>query len=117
MSDFKDIAALKLWMRGRHPKIRAHREEDEEWYNEGLDLLEAGRVGLAENKFQKLILSQPKHFDGYEGLAQVYVKTDRRNEARLLMDYALELAAVFIAEDSLSPETFERMQKFRQELS
>jgi hypothetical protein len=35
----------------------------------------------------------------------------------LLMDYALELAAVFIAEDSLSPETFERMQKFRQELS
>jgi len=69
----------------------------------GMNLLEMGRFGLAENKFQKLILSQPNHFDGYDGLARVYAKTGRLEEARILMDHALELASHFVDEGESGP--------------
>lgn len=82
-----------FWVRSRHPKIRPHMEDDLEWRNEGLALIEQGRFGLAGNKFQKLILSQPKHSDGYEGLARVYEKTGMYDEARMLMDHAIDLAS------------------------
>ncbi len=109
----EDIAAFRLRVRKRHPKIRAFEEDDAEWHAEGTGAFEAGRFGLAENKFQKLILSQPNHFDGYEGLARVYAKTGRLEEARMLMDHALELAAHFIKEGTMDHEPFEEMKAFR----
>ena len=111
-----DITAFRLWVRKRHPKIRAFEEEDSEWHDEGMDLLEMGRFGLAENRFKKLLLSQPDHFDGYEGLARVYAKTGRLEEARMLMDYALELASHFVAEGTMDRDPFEEMKVFRGEL-
>jgi hypothetical protein len=58
----ENIAAFRLGGRRRHPKIRAFEEDDSEWGNEGMNLIEMGRFGLAENKFQKLILSQSVYF-------------------------------------------------------
>ena len=113
----QNIAAFRLWVRKRHPKIRALEEDDSDWRDEGMNLLEMGRFGLAENKFQKLILSQPDHFDGYEGLARVYAKTERLEEARMLMDYALELALHFVDEGTMDREPFEEMKAFRAGLS
>ena len=113
----ENIAAFRLWVRKRHPKIRALEEDDLEWRDEGMNLLEMGRFGLAENKFQKLTLSQPNHFDGYEGLARVYAKTGRLEEARMLMDYALELALHFVDEGTMDREPFEEMKAFRAGLS
>ena len=82
-----------------------------------MELIEKGQFGLAENKFQKLMLSQPDHFDGYEGLARVYAKTGRMEKARMLMDYALELASRFVDEGTMDSEPFEEMKAFRAELS
>ena len=62
MTSPENIAAFRLWVRKRHPKIRAFEEDDLEWRDEGMNLLEMGRFGLAENKFQKLILSQSVYF-------------------------------------------------------
>jgi len=42
-------------------------------------------------------------FDGYEGLARVYAKTGRLEEARILMDHALELASHFVDEGESGP--------------
>jgi tetratricopeptide (TPR) repeat protein len=113
----EDIAAFRLRVRKRHPKIRAFEEDDSEWHAEGMDAIETGRFGLAENKFQKLILSQPNHFDGYEGLARVYAKTGRLEEARMLMDYALELALHYVDEGTMDREPFEEMKAIRAGLS
>ncbi len=52
--------------------IKPFEEDDLEWYDQGLELLEKKRCAKAEKKFKELIISQPEHFDGYEGLARAY---------------------------------------------
>ena len=60
-------------MRKELPNIRPFEEEDDlNWWNDGLDALEANQLQRAEKIFMKLALAQPEHFDGYYGLAQVY---------------------------------------------
>ena len=113
MNTHKDIAAFMFWVRGRHPKIRPHMEDDLEWWNEGLALIEQGRFGLAGNKFQKLILSQPKHSDGYEGLARVYEKTGMCAEARMLMDHAIALASASVEKGETDQDVLDAMKGHR----
>ena len=116
MKEFKDIETIRSWIKGRHPKIRRHQEDDLEWFNEGNALLRKGSFGLAENKFQKLVLSQPNHPDGYMGLAWVYAKTERLNEARILMDYALDLARMSVAQGEMDQGVVEWMMEERQSM-
>ncbi len=72
--------------------IKKHEEDDLEWWNEGLDLIEQGKLAEAENKFKMLIVSQPQHSDGFEGLAKVYTKMKRIKKARYFIDLAVERA-------------------------
>lgn len=112
----KDINAFIFWVKRRHPKIRPHMEDDLEWWNEGLDLIRSGRFGLAGNKFQKLMLSQPNHPDGYEGLAYVCVKTARIGEARILMDHAVTLTASLVAAGESDREMLDMRKEFQERL-
>jgi len=92
MQEFETIEDAVRFAKRRHPKIRAHREEDDRWFNLGLDALASGKTALAENFFLKLMLSQPEHSDGYTGLAQVCAKTRRFKSAILLMKHSVDLA-------------------------
>jgi hypothetical protein len=47
-------------MRQQFPAIRPFEEEDDiEWWNDGLDALDANRLDLAERIFKKLVLASP----------------------------------------------------------
>lgn len=70
--------------------IKTHDEDDLEWYNEGLVLLENKKYPEAETKFKMLVVSQPQHPDGYEGLAWVYAKMKRFKEAKYFIDLAVD---------------------------
>jgi hypothetical protein len=91
VKDFNSLQEAISYARKRHPKIRAHREEDFEWNNLGMKALQEGKTILAENFFCKLMLSQPQHADGYRGFADVCLQEGRKNGAVLLMEHALEL--------------------------
>jgi len=70
--------------------IRPYEEDDLEWWNEGLDLIDQGKLAEAEMKFKMLTVSQPDHSDGLEGLSKVYSKMNRIAEAKYFIDLAVE---------------------------
>ena len=71
--------------------------------------MEGGDYPLAEYKFEQLIVSQPDHFEGYEGLALAYQAEDRKSEAIILIDHAVKLAKIFLKIDGLDREAFNEM--------
>lgn len=84
--------------------IKPHREDDLEWWNEGLDLIKNGKFTEAEKKFKMLIVSQPQHSDGFEGLAKVYMKTKRIKEAKYFINIAIEKVKKSIKAGETDPE-------------
>lgn len=93
-----------------YPFIKAHEEDDEEWYNEGVDFLKDGSFSSAEVIFKRLCLSQPKHFDGFEGLACLYSQTGQHEKAIWFMEKAVELAKAFIKEGTIDRELIDDME-------
>lgn len=67
-------------------------EDDMEWWNEGLDLMDQGDLDKAEERFKMLVVSQPDNYDGYEGLALVYTKMNRLEQAFYFSALAVEKA-------------------------
>jgi len=99
------------------PKIRPYQEENDlQWWNDGLAALQANQLTRAEQVFKQLVLAQPQHFDGYYGLAQVYQRQQRLDQAILFADEALRLGQVFLNDGSLDPSTLEEMKRFRLQL-
>jgi len=96
--------------------IRPHREDDWEWTSEGMALLERGELKLAEKKFKELLVAQPKHHDGYEGLALTYQKMNMKQRALYFMEEALKLARLFIEDGSLDPEVIDEMEEELQQI-
>jgi len=72
--------------------IKPQQEEDDTWYDEGMRYVEEKKYTPAEKKFKALIVSQPDHFDGYEGLSLVYKKTGKKDKAIYFMNKAIEIA-------------------------
>ena len=106
-------------MRSEFPKIRPFEEEDDlDWWNNGLDALQANQLQQAEKIFKKLALAQPQHFDGYYGLAQVYQRQHLIPQAILFADEAVRLGEAMIADDpeSLDPIALQELQEFRAQL-
>jgi tetratricopeptide (TPR) repeat protein len=106
-------------MRREFPNIRPFEEEDDlNWWNDGLDALEANQLQRAEKIFKKLALAQPEHFDGYYGLAQVYQHQQFIPQAILFADEAVRLGEAMIADDpeSLDPIALQELQEFRAQL-
>ncbi len=106
---------LKM-LRQEIPYIKAHEEDDWDWYNEGMGLLKKGEFEKAEKKFKELILSQPEHHDGYEGLARVYMMKGRLKEALFLIGEAIQLAEKFLKDDSIDIEVLEELKQLREEI-
>lgn len=117
MDAFTEISEFVRLARKRHPKIRAHWEDDLEWRDRGMAALKEGKTGLAENTFQKLVLSQPGHCDGYEGWARVCFAAGRFQAARILMDHAYSLAKESCERGDTDPRILERMDDFRREIA
>lgn len=91
------------------PDIRAYDEDDWTWADDGLDQLELGEYELAERTFQSLILSQPNHFDGFEGLALVYEALGKKAKAVMLITEAFRLARLFYEAKDLDAEVMEEI--------
>jgi hypothetical protein len=111
------LAAHLDRMRKEFPHIRPFEEEaDVNWWNDGLDALNANRLPRAETIFKKLALAQPEHFDGYFGLAQVYQRQELLPAAILFADEAVRLAEALMPEGDLDPITLEELKAFRSQL-
>lgn len=96
--------------------ITAHDEDDLEWWNEGLDLIGQGKLDQAEERFKMLVMSQPDNFDGYEGLAMVYTKLNRLEEALYFSDLAVEKATRLYQDGSIDQVVLDLVQKTRQSI-
>ena len=98
--------AFRERLRERFPDIRPYGEEDWDWTwaDEGMEFLNAQDYAMAELRFQELIAAQPGHCDGYEGLALVYARTGRKDEALVLMDEAIRIAQLHAREGLLENE-------------
>jgi len=103
-------------LKQRHPNIRAHEEGDDDWWQEGMRMLRSGNLEGAEKKFEQLILVEPEHHDGYEGLALVCQRKGRKDEALLLIEHALTLARVFFEEGTLDQEILDEMEEEKKEI-
>jgi len=103
-------------LKQRHPNIRAHEEGDDDWWQEGMRMLRSGNLEGADKKFEQLILVEPEHHDGYEGLALVCQRKGRKDEALLLIEHALTLARVFFEEGTLDQEILDEMEEEKKEI-
>ena len=99
-----------------HPNIRAHEEDDDDWWQEGMRMLRSGDLEGAEKNFEQLILAEPEHHDGYEGLALVYRRKGRKDEALLLIEHALTLARGFFEEGTLDQEILDEIEEKKRKI-
>ena len=79
-------------------------------------MLRSGNLEGAEKKFEQLILVEPEHHDGYEGLALVCQRKGRKDEALLLIEHALTLARFFFEEGTLDQEILDEMEEEKREI-
>ena len=103
-------------LKKRHPHIRAHEEDDDDCWREGMRMLRSGDLERAEKKFGQLILAEPEHHDGYEGLALVYESKGRGKEALLLIEHALTLARGFFEEGTLDQEILDEIEEEKRKI-
>ena len=96
--------------------IRPHRERDWDWRDRGIQLLEEGDLPGAERQFKQLIVSQPDHHDGFEGLALAYKQMGRKEEALFFMQEALARARRFLADGLLDPEVLKHIEQEYQQI-
>ncbi len=92
-----------------HFNITPYNEDDLEWWNEGLALIDQGKLLEAEKKFRMLIVSQPDHSDGFEGLSKVYATMNRIAEANYFIDIAVEKVKKIVQSGFADPEMLEMM--------
>jgi len=90
--------------RKEFPKIRPFEENDWEWPNKAYDCLRKGSIGEAKKLFKKLCLSQPDHFDGFQGMAYVYYKEKNADAAKWFISEAVKKAREFLKDDSIDSE-------------
>lgn len=103
-------------LKRKHPYIRAHEEDDYDWWQDGMEMLGSGDLNGAEKKFEQLILAEPEHHDGYEGLALVCLSKGRKEEALLFIEHALVLAKGFFEEGSLDQEVLDEIEEEKKEI-
>ena len=103
-------------LKQRHPNIRAHEEDDDDWWQEGMRMLRSGDLEGAEKKFEQLILAEPEHHDGYEGLALVCQNRGRKDQALLLIEHALTLATGFFEEGTLDQEILDEIEEEKRKI-
>ena len=89
--------------------IEPYDEDDLEWWNEGLDLIDQGELVHAEKKFKMLVVSQPDHSDGFEGLSKVYSKMNRITEAKYFIDLAVEKVKKSVQSGYTDPKILDLM--------
>lgn len=91
--------------RKQYPNIRPFEEEDDvHWWNQGLDAMDEGDLDLAENIFRKLVLAQPNHSDGFNGLGLVYEKRAQPAQAEIFLKEAISKAEQMLKDGSMDPE-------------
>jgi len=110
------IEALLAELKQKHPNIRAHEENDEDWWQEGMKMLISDDLEEAEKTFEQLILAEPEQHDGYEGLALVCLHKERKDQALFLIERALALARGFFEEGTLDQEILDEMEEEKREI-
>jgi len=97
--------------------ITPHEHDDDDWYFEGEAFLQLGRIDEAELKFKELLLSQPEHPDGYQGLAYTYEALGDFEKAAFFMAEAVKRASLFFEDDSLDPEVMDDLLAAQRRIS
>jgi len=105
----KDTAGLLAQYRKQFPEIRMHEEDDWEWFEGAKELEQEGKHLAAEILFKKLIVAQPTHHDGYEGLALMYQRLGRPEAVPLIRE-AYRIALGFFEEDSLDKPVLDEIE-------
>lgn len=95
----------------QYPHIRPYQEEDDlEWWNQGLDLIKAGSFDEAEEIFKKLVLAQPEHSDGFNGLGLVYEKKGDRAKAALFLQEAVRRAEQMVKDGDMDVQLLDMIR-------
>ena len=99
-------------IREEFPWIKVFEEDDEnKWLLAGRKALIKSRFDDAEINFKKVLLAQPKHHDGFEGLAYTYyLKSGNEIKALWFMTEAVKRAREFLKDDSIDIEVIKEME-------
>jgi len=115
MDDVKilDTESYLKGLQEQFPDVKPYGEDDWDWTwaDEGYQFLEACDFGMAELTFQRLIVARPQDPEGFEGLALVYQALGIRAQALALIDEAVRLAEVRVAEDRLDADALNEMRE------
>ena len=102
----KEFSHLQL---GDEVGYEVNEEESDNWTNEGQDLLDAGQLAEAEQKFKAVIVANPDWHGGFEGLAKIYAQQGHPAEARYFQHQAIMRARRFLKDKSLDNFRFDEM--------
>jgi tetratricopeptide (TPR) repeat protein len=94
----------------QYPYITPYKEDDEVWEIKGYEHLCKGNYIDAMIRFKKLILSQPEHYSGYEGLSYAYYYLNELDKAKWFMEKALKIAKGINKKGSLERDILEDIQ-------
>lgn len=92
------------------PGLKPYEDDDLEWINEAMDFFRNEEYDEAAVLLKKLCLSQPDHFDGFEGLAYYYYIKGDFERADWFMQEAIKRAVKFLNDDSIDPDKIEEME-------
>ena len=95
--------------RKEFPKIRPFGENDWEWSDKAYACLRKGSINEAKKLFKKLCLSQPNHYDGFQGMACVYYREKNVDVAKWFISEAVKKAREFLKDDSIDSEIVDQI--------
>ena len=103
-----DLDSRLEQFRQQYPHIRPYEEEDDiHWWNQGLEFIDAGDLDAAAETFKKLVLAQPEHSDGYNGLGRVYAKKGDRPGAELFLRAAVAKAEQMVHDGDIDAQVLD----------
>lgn len=111
MNSFNNISEYIEQIRKQYPDIQPLEEEDDiEWWNQGLDLIDDGNLNAAEEIFNKLVLAQPDMSDGFNGLGLVHEKKGQPELAAAFIREALTKAQKQVQDGDMDQELLQPIQ-------
>ena len=73
-------------------------------------MIKAGRLDEAEEIFKKLVLAQPEHSDGFNGLGLVYEEKGDHPKAALFLQEAISRAEQMVKDGDMDVEPLDMIR-------
>lgn len=98
-------------LKKKYDEIEEYTIESGDWEDQGVEAFKEEKYSLAIEKFEKVIVAIPDHYNGYEMCSYSLYKDNQKEKAVIYLEEGIKVAKSFDGEAKLPEEMIEDMEK------